>query len=98
MSTADADGYGTASVLLAAERGLDLSLTAGTAWSFPRFPAGGRAPDRFVLRGSVNTATVELLAIAFELRFAVAHHASGTRRDAQQGCGTLSSWLTNGAI
>jgi hypothetical protein len=52
MPTADADGYGTASDLLAAERGLDLSLTAGTALVVPRFPAGGKAPGRFVLRGS----------------------------------------------
>ena len=55
MSTADADGYGTASALLAAERGLDLSLHC---WHRPDSP--GRAPDRFAVRGSVNTASVEL--------------------------------------
>lgn len=55
MSTADADGYGTASALLAAERGLDLSLHC---WHRPDTP--GRAPDRFAVRSSVNTASVEL--------------------------------------
>ena len=60
MSTAHAGGYGTASAFLAAERGLDLSLTAGAFLAVPRFPAGGRAPDRFELRSSVNTASVEL--------------------------------------
>lgn len=51
---------GAASGLLAAERGLDLSLVAGAAWVVPRFTAGGRAPDRFALHGSVNTVSVEL--------------------------------------
>jgi len=40
--------------------GQRLRALASAACSVPRFPAGGRAPDRYILRSSVNTASVEL--------------------------------------
>ncbi len=60
MPTADADGYGTARVLRATERGLDLSLTAGAAWVVP---ASQREVER--LTGSSCTVRVNTVSVEF---------------------------------